>query len=70
MELMSLLTCPYCGHAERATMPFDACQFFYECPGCRVVLRPRPGDCCVVCSFGSTPCPPVQQDASGRSCCS
>lgn len=25
-----------------------------------------PGDCCVFCSYGSVPCPAVQQD---RSCC-
>ncbi|WP_349666169.1 GDCCVxC domain-containing (seleno)protein, partial [Sinorhizobium sp. 6-117] len=25
------------------------------------LLRPRPGDCCVFCSFGSVKCPPVQQ---------
>lgn len=63
----SLLTCPHCGHAKREAMPIDACLFFYECEGCKVVLRPKPGDCCVFCSFGSVPCPPVQAQ---RSCCS
>nr|WP_299019146.1 GDCCVxC domain-containing (seleno)protein [uncultured Tepidimonas sp.] len=29
--------------------------------------RPRPGDCCVYCSYGTSPCPPVQ--ASGRTGC-
>ena len=33
--------------------PTDACQFFYECEGCRVLLRPKKGDCCVFCSYGS-----------------
>jgi hypothetical protein len=41
-------------------MPSDACQFFYDCPGCGAVLRPKPGDCCVFCSYGDRPCPPVQ----------
>lgn len=62
----STLTCPSCGHAKTETMPTDACQFFYECERCRAVLRPKPGDCCVYCSFGSTPCPSVQQQAR---CC-
>jgi len=47
-------------------MPTDACFFFFDCAGCRAVLRPRPGDCCVFCSFGDTPCPPVQRE---RRCC-
>jgi hypothetical protein len=66
--LESLITCPHC-HAERGeTMPADACQFFYECSGCKTLLRPKPGDCCVFCSYGTVPCPPVQ--AHGKmDCC-
>ncbi|TMH48868.1 MAG: hypothetical protein E6H59_00950 [Betaproteobacteria bacterium] len=60
MSLESTLTCPKCGHQTRETMPTDACQWFYECPACRAVLKPRPGDCCVFCSYGSVKCPPVQ----------
>ena len=56
----SVLTCPACGRAEALEMPTNACLFFHECPGCRVVLRPRAGDCCVFCSYGSVRCPPVQ----------
>nr|WP_305883901.1 GDCCVxC domain-containing (seleno)protein [Aliihoeflea sp. 40Bstr573] len=41
-------------------MPTDACQFFYDCAGCGTLMRPRPGDCCVYCSYGSIPCPPIQ----------
>jgi len=58
--LESVLTCPHCGHAQKETMPTDACQFYYECPACHTLLRPKPGDCCVFCSFGSVPCPPIQ----------
>lgn len=65
-QLQSDLTCPECGQVKRETMPQDACQFFYECENCKAVLRPRLGDCCVFCSFGSVKCPPVQAD---RSCC-
>ena len=41
-------------------MPTDACLFFHECAGCRALLRPKAGDCCVFCSYGSVPCPPIQ----------
>ena len=62
----STITCPACGHAETETMQTDACQWFYDCKGCGAVLRPKPGDCCVFCSYGSMPCPPVQL---GDGCC-
>lgn len=62
----SKLTCPACGHAKIEVMPTDACQFFYECEQCHAVLRAKPGDCCVYCSYGSVPCPSVQQQAK---CC-
>jgi len=55
------LGCPHCGKRTRAAMPEDACLWFFECPGCGVLLRPKPGDCCVFCSYGDAPCPPVQR---------
>jgi hypothetical protein len=62
----SVLRCPQCGHAQMAVMPTDACQVVFDCAGCGAVLRPKPGDCCVFCSYGSVPCPPVQAE---RACC-
>lgn len=59
-QLESRLTCPDCGHAETLVMPTDACQWFYECPACKALLKPKPGGCCVFCSCGSVPCPPIQ----------
>ena len=64
--LESVLTCPHCGHSQRETMPTQACQYYYECPHCRTLLKPLPGDCCVYCSYGSVKCPPVQLEAG---CC-
>jgi hypothetical protein len=60
IRLTSTLTCPACGSATTEIMPTDACQFFYECPVCATLLRPKPGDCCVFCSYGTAPCPPRQ----------
>jgi len=64
----SVITCPHCGARATEQMPLDACVFFYECAGCGARLKPKPGDCCVFCSYGSVPCPPVQ--VGGRGCCS
>jgi hypothetical protein len=72
MELRSIITCPHCGWQEGEMMPSDACQYFYDCKGCGAVLRPKPGDCCVFCSYGSVSCPPVQEareNASADHCC-
>ncbi len=66
LESRTTIACPLCGHRETETMPTDACQYFYDCKGCGAVLRPEAGHCCVFCSFGSAPCPPVQ--LTGRSC--
>jgi len=72
MRLTSTLTCPNCGHRALESMPTDACQFFYACKGCGAMLKPLPGDCCVFCSYGDVPCPPVQEArlAGGKpDCC-
>lgn len=71
VELQSQITCPHCGHARLEVMPTDACQYFYDCHGCGVVLRPRAGDCCVYCSYGTQPCPPIQLERQGigEGCC-
>jgi hypothetical protein len=66
----STITGPSCGFEATETMPTDACQFFYDRKGCGTLLRPRPGDCCVFCSFGTALCPPVQASSGQARCCS
>jgi hypothetical protein len=63
VQRQSTITCPSCGHQRTEIMPTDSCLFFYECTGCKVMLRPKPGDCCVFCSYGSVKCPPKQGEA-------
>ena len=63
----SVLTCPECSYAETLQMPTDACVFFHECASCGTVLRPKSGDCCVYCSYGSVPCPSIQMGMND--CC-
>lgn len=64
--LESTITCPRCGYNKKETMPTDACQWYYECKGCKSLLKPLAGHCCVFCSYGTVPCPPIQMD---ESCC-
>jgi hypothetical protein len=66
MILQSIIKCPRCRTSKGVTMPSDACQFFYICTSCGERLKPKQGDCCVYCSYGSVPCPPVQAEHSGR----
>ncbi|HEY7246314.1 MAG TPA: GDCCVxC domain-containing (seleno)protein [Xanthobacteraceae bacterium] len=64
MIYQSVITCPSCGTAKTEIMSADACRFFYDCTRCGAQLRPREGDCCVFCSYGSVPCPPIQEERS------
>lgn len=64
--LESTLTCPSCGAHATERMPTDACLFFWDCPACAARIKPKPGDCCVFCSYGSVACPPKQLD---QDCC-
>jgi hypothetical protein len=38
-------------------MPTEFCLFFYECLGCKMMLKPKPEDCCVFCSYADKRCP-------------
>ena len=69
MITASTITCPVCGAAKTEVMPMDACQYFYDCTSCGTLLRPKPGDCCVFCSYGSVPCPPIQASNGRLLCC-
>ncbi len=64
--LESIITCPNCDFQKEETMPEDSCQFFYECKNCNTILKPKQGDCCVYCSYGSVKCPSIQIN---ESCC-
>ena len=61
IELSSVINCPECGFEKNEIMPTDYCQYFYECTNCNTVLKPKKGDCCVFCSYGSIKCPPKQE---------
>jgi hypothetical protein len=58
----SNITCPFCKFASTENMPLNACQVRYECKKCGQILKSIEGDCCVFCSYGDAPCPPIQVD--------
>lgn len=69
--LQSTITCPFCGHQKKEIMPTESCQFFYECEKCKTIIKAKDGDCCVYCSYGTVPCPPIQENktCNGSGCC-
>jgi len=69
IKTKSTIRCPRCGGEREEEMIIDACQFFYKCTYCGEVLRPRAGDCCVFCSYGTVPCPSIQADPSTKPAC-
>jgi len=60
------LTCPICSFVQEAEMSIDACQHFYRCVNCKTMLKPKPGDCCVFCSYADALCPPKQREKENR----
>ncbi|WP_455423650.1 GDCCVxC domain-containing (seleno)protein [Cyclobacterium xiamenense] len=66
IQRQTIIRCPVCGHQKAETMPTDACVYFYACNNCSNVVKPKPGDCCVYCSYATVKCPPVQADTN---CC-
>lgn len=62
----STIECPKCGVPTTEEMPSDRCVFYWECPNCKALFKPLPGDCCVFCSYGTFACPPMAADPN---CC-
>lgn len=65
VEMHSIVTCPTCREQHVEVMPAFSCLLAYPCPSCGEVLRPAAGDCCVFCTYGSVPCPPIQVRGQG-----
>jgi len=57
MAKVTEIQCPAGGVESRAEMRDNPCVYFWDCPACRSVVRPKAGACCAFCSYGSAPCP-------------
>jgi hypothetical protein len=58
----SEITCPECGHTKTEVLPTDVCTIIYECEKCQTELKPKDGDCCVFCTYGTHKCPSKQSE--------
>lgn len=58
--MQSVITCPKCRYQKTETMPTDVCLLKYTCTNCKAGLRPKHGDCCVFCTYGTHKCPSMQ----------
>jgi len=58
------LTCPKCGHKQKAPIPTASCVPFYLCDGCKQVVQAAGDDCCVFCSYADRPCPLKAKDGA------
>ena len=67
IKLASTVRCPECGFQSKEQMPTDFCLIRYECKLCGHIMTPTEGKCCIFCSFGDVPCPPVQKALSADS---
>ena len=57
----SKISCPRCHARSLDQMPSNASVYFYHCLQCNTIFNPKPGDCCVYCSYGTMRCPPRQK---------
>ncbi len=62
IQTTATLICPNCQTSQTVEMSIDACQFFYKCEKCSEIMKPKPGDCCVFCSYANIKCPPKQKE--------
>lgn len=60
--LKSTIACPQCHHQQEEPLFENSCLYFYECKHCGEVLKPKEGDCCVHCSYGTEVCPPLKKE--------
>lgn len=66
MAHYAVIICPHCGFSQEEIMLTHAQTVQYTCNGCKVVLKPEEGGCCVFCSYGTADCPTGQHD---KKCC-
>src|SRR5215831_7132623 len=64
--LESVLTCLGVRRCDAGKDAHGLLSVFHECTACGTLMRPKAGDCCVFCSYGSVKCPYVQ--STGRCC--
>jgi hypothetical protein len=67
VKIKSMLKCPICKFKKEESIPADSRLIMYECEECNARLKPKKGDCCVFCSYGSVPCATIQKKKRDQS---
>jgi hypothetical protein len=62
----STIHCSQCGFEKTEAMPINACQYFYRCASSKALLKPKPGDYCVFCIYGTVACPLTQAKVANQ----
>jgi len=56
-NMNATITCPECGYKQNIDVPKDKCLPFYQCDGCRKLIKAKKGSCCVICDYSDKKCP-------------
>ena len=62
INLESIVTCPHCQASELINLEGGVSYHLYRCQSCSVILKPKSGDCCILCSFGDRDCSSSEQN--------
>ncbi|WP_071608672.1 GDCCVxC domain-containing (seleno)protein [Polynucleobacter wuianus] len=58
----STITCPHCQASELLATHTGLTHHFFRCSSCSAILKPKSGDCCILCSFGTQDCNSPEQN--------
>ena len=58
----SMITCPHCQASEAISFEVGSPPHLYRCRSCSAILKPKSGDCCILCSFGNRDCSSSEQN--------
>ncbi|QWE09641.1 hypothetical protein AOC20_06215 [Polynucleobacter ibericus] len=61
-DFESIVTCPHCDASEAIHIERGTSHHFYRCRSCSAILKPKSGDCCILCSFGNRDCSSSEQN--------
>nr|WP_216859666.1 GDCCVxC domain-containing (seleno)protein [Polynucleobacter sp. UB-Tiil-W10] len=59
--MQSTVTCPHCQVSEIINFE-EGAPHLYRCRSCSAILKPKSGDCCILCSFGDRDCSSSEQN--------
>ena len=61
-QMQVTLTCPHCQATELILVDTSDSKQFHQCCHCHKPYGASKNDCCILCSYGDTPCSLVDQN--------